>query len=201
MISDSACSPEDFGKRMGVSGMTVRRWLSKPKKAKIPKLYVPAIREACYQLISEGKLQVEMSSVHAILMESQSHQYGAALSNLGLPSDFFAEGRSVDRILVGLNQIGSQSKKQTQVDASREKVFSFKKMSDEWSERISTLWSVIRSKKLSSMDKLVAYGALFYLVTPIDFIPDHIPFFGLLDDFWVLGISATYYAKKFAEIP
>ncbi|EQD76717.1 protein containing DUF1232, partial [mine drainage metagenome] len=36
------------------------------------------------------------------------------------------------------------------------------------------------------------------LLTPIDFIPDHIPFFGMLDDFWVLGVAAAYYANKFS---
>jgi uncharacterized membrane protein YkvA (DUF1232 family) len=73
-------------------------------------------------------------------------------------------------------------------------------MGREWKKRITTLWKVVRSNKLTHFDKLVAYGALFYLLTPIDFIPDHIPVFGLMDDYLVLGIAVAYYAKNFKEI-
>ena len=88
---------------------------------------------------------------------------------------------------------------QKEVKENKEKVFSFKKLGEEWTSRIGLLWKVVQSKKLTSLDKMIAYGALFYLLTPIDFIPDHIPFFGLLDDFGVLGIAATYYKTKFSE--
>ena len=30
--------------------------------------------------------------------------------------------------------------------------------------------------------KLVIAAGIFYLIAPVDFIPDHIPFMGLLDD-------------------
>lgn len=55
---------------------------------------------------------------------------------------------------------------------------------------------VIRSKDLTLADKLVAYGALFYLITPMDFIPDAIPVVGYLDDFAVLGLALAYYAHR-----
>jgi uncharacterized membrane protein YkvA (DUF1232 family) len=48
---------------------------------------------------------------------------------------------------------------------------------------------------MSLTDKFIAYGALFYLLTPIDFIPDNIPFLGFFDDFAILGFAATYYMK------
>ena len=49
------------------------------------------------------------------------------------------------------------------------------------------------------MDKLAAYGALFYLITTFDLIPDTIPVFGLLDDFAILGIVVAYYVQKFPQ--
>ena len=198
LLAESSCSPEEFGALIGVSGMTFRRWATKPRKGTIPKLYVPAIRDACYQLISQGRIRSDSLAVQAILAEAQSNQYSAALFNLGLAAGFSVNNSSQDEVLLGLSKIGSQERKKTEVDENQKKVFSFKRLGEEWTTRINTLWAVIQSKKLTSMDKLVAYGALFYLLTPIDFIPDSIPFFGLLDDFGVLGIAVTYYTKRYS---
>ena len=198
ILRDTGLSPEEFGKVIGVSGMTVRRWLKKPKRTVVPRVYIPAIRDACYVFISEGRLNANDLSVRTLLSEAPSSEYRAALHNLGLQYGFGVdETTSQDQILVGLSQIGSQTKKRSEVDENRKKLFSYKKFGNEWSERITTLWRVVHSKKLGSLDKVIAYGALFYLLTPIDFIPDHIPFFGLLDDFGALGIAAAYYAKRF----
>ena len=82
------------------------------------------------------------------------------------------------------------------VDKQKKKILSFKKLGLEWSERISILTGVIASKKLSALDKFMAYGALFYLVMVFDLIPDTVPVFGMLDDFAILGIAATYYLKR-----
>jgi uncharacterized membrane protein YkvA (DUF1232 family) len=50
------------------------------------------------------------------------------------------------------------------------------------------------------MEKLSAYGALFYLITVFDLIPDTIPVFGVLDDFAILGIVTAYYLRKFPDL-
>jgi uncharacterized membrane protein YkvA (DUF1232 family) len=198
LLKETAYSPEDLGKVIGVSGMTLRRWLKKPPQAAVPRVYIPAIRDACYKLIAEGRLNPDLPAIRTILSELPSGEYQAALRNLGLRHGFEIDrAGSEDQILTGLFQIGSQAEKQTEVEENSGKVFSFKKLGDEWSGRITTLWRVIHSKDLAFPDKVVAYGALFYLLTPIDFIPDHIPFFGLLDDFGVLGIAVAYYAKRF----
>ncbi len=194
-------SPEELGEAIGVSGMTLRRWLKKPKQTPVPRVYIPAIRDACYRLIAEGRLDPGLPVVRTLLSEAPSSEYQAALQNLGLQHGFELDRTgSRDQILAGLFQIGSQPEKQSDVEQNSEKVLSFKKLGDEWSGRIATLWKVIRSKKLGSPDKLVAYGALFYLLTPIDFIPDQIPFFGLLDDFAVLGIAVAYYTSRFGRV-
>ncbi len=190
-------SPEQMGNEIGVSGLTLRRWLRKPDNTPISRLYVPAIRDACYRMIAQGRLDPESPEIQAIFLESTSSECQAAIRNLGLDHGYEVNRPvSQDQILATLTQIGNQPQKQVQVDGSSEQFAFFKEMGREWSERIATLWAVVQSKKLASPDKLVAYGALFYLLTPIDFIPDSIPFFGLLDDFGVLGIAAAYYASR-----
>lgn len=185
---------------IGVSGMTLRRWLKKPTPEPVASVYVPAIRDACYRMIAENRLNSSLPLVQEILAEAPSSEYEAALQNLGLPHGVKIDPTvSHDQILTSLLLIGSYTEKRTRVDEDSKKVFSFKSMGEDWSERITVLWKVVRSKNLASPDKVVAYGALFYLLTPIDFIPDHIPVFGLLDDFGVLGIAAAYYTKKFGE--
>lgn len=200
LMKATGYSPEELGEAIGVSGMTLRRWLKKPKQARVPRVYIPAVRDACYRFIAEGRLDPGLPVVRAVLSETPSSEYQAALRNLGLQHGFeIDQPGSQDQILAGLFQIGSQTEKRSEVEENSGKVLSFKKLGDEWSGRISALWKIIRSKKLASPDKLVAYGALFYLLTPIDFIPDQIPFFGLLDDFTVLGIAVAYYTSRFGQ--
>ena len=200
LMEATGYSPEDLGKMIGVSGMTLRRWVKKPMPVPVPVVYVPAIRDACYRLIAANRLDPDLPVVKEILSEGSSNEYQAAIQNLGLRHGFKIDQTVPhDQILTCLLQIGSYTEKQVKVDESSKKVFSFKKLGEEWAERITVLWKVIHSKKISSPDKIVAYGALFYLLTPIDFIPDHIPVFGLIDDFGVLGIAAAYYTRRFGE--
>ncbi len=196
-MKETTYSPEELGKLIGLSGMTLRRWLKKPEGSPIPAVYVPAIREACYKLVSEGRLNPSKEDVQALLFSGMtSGDQTAAIRNLGLDADFERDcSISGDRILTGLVQIGAQAKKQADVENNSGKVFSFKEMGKDWSDRISALWKVIHSDRLTLPDKFIAYGALFYLLTPVDFIPDTIPFMGLVDDFAVIGFAAAYYAR------
>ncbi len=197
LLKASNSTPEDFGKMIGVSGMTIRRWSKKPKSFQIPVVYVPAIRQACYQMVSEKWVMHDSEVVRSILIDEHESYQNAALVNLGLKNVFDPTNQnSGDQILLGLNTIGAQDDKQIEVENNQEKVNSFKKLGGEWEHRIVTLWEVIRSKKINFLSKLVAYGALFYLLTPIDFIPDHIPYFGVLDDFIILGVAVGFYANK-----
>lgn len=92
--------------------------------------------------------------------------------------------------------IGSQESRRERVNKQKKKILSFKKLGKDWSERISVLTGVVASKKMAALDKFMAYGALFYLVMVFDLIPDTVPVFGLLDDFAILGIAASYYLKR-----
>ena len=55
-------------------------------------------------------------------------------------------------------------------------------------------------KEFTLTEKFTAYGALFYLITPFDFIPDYTPIFGLVDDYAILGFATVFYLKKFPAV-
>lgn len=48
------------------------------------------------------------------------------------------------------------------------------------------LFYVLQSKKVSATDKAIIIGALGYMISPLDVIPDAIPIAGLTDDVAVL---------------
>jgi uncharacterized membrane protein YkvA (DUF1232 family) len=54
------------------------------------------------------------------------------------------------------------------------------------------LWLVIallRDKRVSRGDKAILAGTVIYVISPIDIIPDFIPFIGQVDDAYLLAIS------------
>lgn len=51
------------------------------------------------------------------------------------------------------------------------------------------LGGLLTDRRVSAMDKLLVVGAIAYIVTPIDLIPDFIPFFGEIDDVYLLVLA------------
>ena len=51
------------------------------------------------------------------------------------------------------------------------------------------LWGLITDARVSMVDKLLVAGAIAYIVTPIDLIPDFIPFLGEVDDVYLLVLA------------
>ena len=51
------------------------------------------------------------------------------------------------------------------------------------------MWGLARDSRVSMLDKLLVLGAGFYLVMPLDLIPDFLPFFGEVDDLVVLFMA------------
>jgi uncharacterized membrane protein YkvA (DUF1232 family) len=49
---------------------------------------------------------------------------------------------------------------------------------------------------LRGFELILATAALFYLVSPIDIIPDFVPLSGFLDDFAVAGLVLTHLERK-----
>jgi uncharacterized membrane protein YkvA (DUF1232 family) len=51
------------------------------------------------------------------------------------------------------------------------------------------LGGLITDRRVSALDKALVGLAIAYVVSPLDFIPDFIPFFGEVDDVFLLGLA------------
>ncbi len=200
IMKEGDLTPEELSKRIGISGMTIRRW-SKSQSKEIPKLYVPAIRDACRGLIAEGRLNANSESSQSLFRESSIEGDATARQHLGLSSESasFVPDRP-DGFIDSLFEIGARTDHQEKVMADEKSLKLFRRMGKEWTSRIDMLWKAINSKEIKRVDKFAAFGALFYLITPFDFVPDQIPMFGLMDDFIVLGIAVGFYQRRFSNL-
>ena len=54
---------------------------------------------------------------------------------------------------------------------------------------VRLLGGLITDRRVSTIDKLLVAGAIAYIVMPIDLIPDFIPFFGEIDDLYILVLA------------
>src|SRR5258708_1928694 len=193
IVKASKLSPEHFGEQLGVSGMTLRRWRRMPADEKLPDVYKDAVVRIVHKLVAEGVLSMEAKNIQNLLVQEWL-PFETAANGLGISPGMLENFKknsagSVDT----LSQIAEDKNKRNLVDSSTEKIKGFKKFGKDWSFRITKLLSIVRSKKLRPVEKLVAYGALFYLINPFDFIPDHIPIFGYLDDLFFLSAALAFY--------
>lgn len=51
------------------------------------------------------------------------------------------------------------------------------------------LWGLISDPRVALLDKLLVAGAVAYIVSPVDLVPDFIPFLGEVDDVYLLVLS------------
>ncbi len=51
------------------------------------------------------------------------------------------------------------------------------------------LLNLLRDPRVSSADKAIVAGTIIYVISPIDVIPDFIPFIGLVDDSYLISIA------------
>lgn len=201
VLDATQLSPEQLAPYFGVGSMTVRRWQKEPKTRRVPKGHRWSIIESVYQLVLEGKLSTDDPNVKGMLKGSTPLSFQAIIKGMGASDAVLKSDESQqDKIMTVLSQIGGNETHKTEVEESGTKLSYFKKMGSEWQNRISSLVRVIQSTELSGLDKWVAYGALFYLITPLDLIPDHIPVIGLIDDFGVLGFALAFYVKRYPEL-
>jgi uncharacterized membrane protein YkvA (DUF1232 family) len=54
---------------------------------------------------------------------------------------------------------------------------------------VRLLGGLLMDKRVGIFDKLLVAGAVVYIVSPIDLIPDFIPFFGEIDDVYILVLA------------
>lgn len=50
-------------------------------------------------------------------------------------------------------------------------------------------FGLIGDRRVAMLDKLLVFGAVAYIITPIDLIPDFIPFLGEVDDIYLLVLA------------
>jgi len=51
------------------------------------------------------------------------------------------------------------------------------------------LWGLVTDSRVATLDKLLVVGAIAYIVTPLDLIPDFVPFLGEVDDVYLLVLA------------
>ena len=192
---------EEIAPIFGISNMTLRRWGKSKKDALLSKSRQAVIREGVYQLLIDGRVKSDSKNVEAILKDMPSKSFESAIKSLGVDDLMGGENLAhQDRLAMVLAQIGHNSAHMSEVKKQQSNIIKFKKFGKSWSNYITTLIRVIRSREIHPLDKFVAYGALFYLIWPFDLIPDSIPIIGYLDDFAFLAVASAYYAKKYPNL-
>jgi len=61
---------------------------------------------------------------------------------------------------------------------------------------VRLLGGLLGDKRVSVVDKMLVVGAIAYIVMPIDLIPDFIPFFGEIDDLYLLVMALQRLVAK-----
>lgn len=61
---------------------------------------------------------------------------------------------------------------------------------------LTLLWRALRHPKSPAWLKLGVVGLVLYLISPIDLIPDFIPFLGAVDDVLVVTLGVKWLLKK-----
>ena len=56
---------------------------------------------------------------------------------------------------------------------------------------VRLLGGLLRDRRVSGIDKLLVVGAIAYILSPLDFIPDFIPFLGQVDDIFLLVTAVS----------
>jgi len=51
------------------------------------------------------------------------------------------------------------------------------------------LFGLLRDQRVSRADKAILAGTILYVISPLDLIPDFIPFIGQVDDAYLIAIS------------
>ena len=199
LLEEARLSPEQAAGRLGVTGMTLRRWRTRPPGESLPDMYARSFRAAVRQMVVDGELSPDSAEVRGLLQPDELLSFRATLQDLGFSEKTLGDTRNPDALVEGLSHIASPARIK-EVEGSRKKISAFAKLGAEWKKRTSGLVAVIGSRDLTAMDKLVAYGALFYLITPFDLIPDTLPVFGLLDDYAILGLALAYYLRRYPRL-
>jgi uncharacterized membrane protein YkvA (DUF1232 family) len=199
LMDETGLSPEDIAGRMGVSGMTVRRWQQKPTDSELASLYEDGTRKAIYELLLVGKLKSTSASVQWAFSSADPLSQRATLASLGFPTETTnltdAQAWNSEQLLQSVEKLGAAEQSSSYVESNLEKILSFAKLGETWNQVIMGLRDALLSTHLKHSQKLIAIGGFCYLLMPFDLIPDSLPVVGLLDDFAILSLAAAHYRK------
>jgi hypothetical protein len=110
LLEASHLSPEQLAARLGLSGMTIRRWESEPRHKELPRMYELAMRDTVHQLLLEGVLSYQSPVVQKIFHETHDLTFQVALKNLGFSEDFLNSKEEPEHLMTGLAQIATDGK-------------------------------------------------------------------------------------------
>jgi len=54
---------------------------------------------------------------------------------------------------------------------------------------LKLLFGLLKDKRVPLKDKTILAAAIAYLFNPVDFVPDMIPFFGMVDDLYLVALA------------
>ena len=54
---------------------------------------------------------------------------------------------------------------------------------------LKLLYRLVRDARVAKADKLILAGTIIYVISPLDLIPDFIPFIGQVDDIYLVAIA------------
>jgi uncharacterized membrane protein YkvA (DUF1232 family) len=200
VLDKTGLSPEKAAEELGVSGMTLRRWREKPAGEELPEIYRRAAQPLLTRLVGEGLLSPADPDVAAALAADDGG-FLKTLREVGITHEALAAPeKHGNAVAKGLAAIGRDENRQRQVAASGKLIASLRAMGQKWKDVIDDMKLALASDQITALDKLVAVGALFYLIMPFDLIPDAIPVFGYMDDFIVLTIAALYLRKRYPKL-
>lgn len=75
-----------------------------------------------------------------------------------------------------------------------------KSIGEEGLEKALQLYYVLDSEKCTAADKVTIYGALAYLVSPIDVIPDLVPVLGYTDDIALIAVALVTVSNAIDDV-
>jgi len=193
LMLESKLSPEKFGSRLGISGMTLRRWKTAKRTQMLPKIYQLALIDMIHQLLGEGVLSFRSKVVRKIL-KSQKDMSGKALVRLlSIPKDCLS-GRD-QHVIAALVQMGKSTTNRRLVDKGQKALSKIGKQGACWASALAKLRGILASEESSKHQVDLSYGALFYLLSPVDLILRPIEFFSKMHIFGVLNLVIFYVAN------
>ncbi len=195
-LKQTNLSPEALAPYFSVSNMTFRRW-EKKRAQKIDSRYENDIINGLFRLVADGHLSMDSESFQSLVGKNyqSSAYFDSVLKTLGISEAISSQENFEERISDCLYEIGGKAERGQYVDSRLIDAASkyVSRMGKEFVSRMTSLVKIVQSSEIRKEHKIIAYGALFYLFMPFDFSPDHIPIFGLMDDFAVLGFAVAYY--------